>query len=77
MDFFGTFSLVAKLTTIRVLLALATIHNWHIHQLYVNNASLLGYLNEEVYMAPLHGHPASDASPTQVCKLHKSIYDLK
>ena len=75
IDFFGTFSLVAKLTTVRVLLALASAQNWHLEQLDVNDAFLYGELHKEVHMELPQGviPPKLD----QVCRLKKSLYGLR
>ncbi|GAA0142332.1 transmembrane signal receptor [Lithospermum erythrorhizon] len=75
VDFFESFSHVAKTVTVRLLLVLDVANYWHLHQLDVNNAFLHGFLDEEVYMQVPEGYVK--AEPGQVCKLTRSLYGLK
>jgi predicted alpha/beta-fold hydrolase len=49
-DYFDTYSPVARMTTIHVLVALATCNDLLIHQMDVNTTFLNGELDEEIYM---------------------------
>ncbi|GAA0171489.1 hypothetical protein LIER_41166 [Lithospermum erythrorhizon] len=73
-DHFESFSHVAKTVTIRTVLALAAVKDWHLHQLDINNAFLHGYLDEDIYMEPPEGY--EKVKPGQVCKLKRSLYGI-
>ena len=50
LDYDETFSPVAKITTVRILLALATSHTWKLWQMDVKNAFLHGKLDRDIFM---------------------------
>lgn len=49
-DYFETFAPVAKLATVRTLIAVAAMQKWHTHQMDVFNAFLRGDLSKIVYI---------------------------
>ncbi|WCJ43066.1 Retrovirus-related Pol polyprotein from transposon RE1 [Euphorbia peplus] len=75
VNFHESFSPVAKVVTVRLLLAIGAAKNWAIHQIDVNNAYLHGTIEEDIYLTPPPGY--TKAKPGQVCKLIKSLYGLK
>lgn len=75
IDFEETFSLVAKIVTVRIVISLSLHNSWPLYQLDINNAFLYGDLTEDVYMSlPLGNYSTGDS---RVCKLTKSLYGLR
>ena len=75
-NYYDTFSPVAKIVSIRLLLSMATIQHWPIFQLDIKNIFLHGDLIEEVYMEQPPDFVAHGESGL-VCKLLRSLYGLK
>lgn len=75
-NYFQTFAPVAKMTTIRLILSIAAIKNWHINKLDVTNSFLNGDLHEEVYMKIPLGVliPEDFKGKNPICRLIKPIY---
>lgn len=76
IDYFDTFSLVARITSIRIIYSLASIYKLYVHQMDVKMAFLKGDLDEEVYIKKSEGFVRL-GNKHQVCKLIKSLYGLK
>ena len=87
VDYGETLTPIAKLTTVRALLAVAAIEGWIVNQMDVKNAFLHGDLHEDVYMKLPLGYTGAGcrvslgkgelSSQTRVCKLEKSLYGLR
>ena len=71
-DFFDTYSPVARITTIRVLLALATSYALHVHQMDVKTTFLYGELEEEIYTEQPDGYNIP-GQENKVCRLIMSV----
>jgi hypothetical protein len=79
VDYDGTFSPVATVTTIRTIICLKALH-WHVRQLDVDTAYLNANLDVDLYINHRKGfeilEEESQGEPI-VCKLNKAIYGLK
>ena len=76
IDYDETFAPVARLESIRILLAYACAHNFKLFQMDVKSAFLNGVINEEVYVAQPPGFIDFE-KPNYVYKLKKALYGLK
>ncbi|GJW26796.1 retrotransposon protein, putative, ty1-copia subclass [Tanacetum coccineum] len=76
VDYEETFSPVADIRAIRILIAIAAYYDYEIWQMDVKTAFLNGFLEEEIYMEQPEGF-IDPNHPSKVCKLQRSIYGLK
>jgi hypothetical protein len=78
VDYFDTFAPVAKLASIRTVLAMAAELDFELHQIDIKSAYLNGELtkDENIYMKQPPGYPAPNSSG-KVCHLLKTLYGLK
>ena len=76
VDYGETFAPVARLESIRMLLAYASHHNFKLQQMDVKSAFLNGPINELVYVKQPPGFE-DPKFPNHVYKLDKALYGLK
>jgi hypothetical protein len=76
LDFDETFAPVARLESIRILLAYATHHDFKLYQMDVNSAFLNEPIKEEVYVEQPSGFK-DEEYPNHMYKLHKALYGIK
>lgn len=74
IDYNDSFTPVAKVVTVRILIAHVVNKGQEIHQMDTNNVFLHGHLEEDIYLKPLQGLKVPKGS---VCKLNKVRYGLK
>jgi len=76
VDFDEVFAPMARLDTIRLLLALAANRGWQVHHLDVKSAFLNGELEDEVYVSQPEGY-VQNRKEKMVLKLSKALYGLR
>jgi hypothetical protein len=76
LNFDESFAPVARLESIRILLAYATHHGFKLYQIDVKSAFLNGSIKEEVYVEQPPDFK-SEGCPNHVYKLYKTLYELK
>jgi hypothetical protein len=76
LDFDETYAPVARLESLRILLAYATYHGFKLYQMDVKSAFLNGPIKKEVYVEQPLGFKDSEY-PNHVYKLSKALYGLK
>jgi hypothetical protein len=76
VDYEETFSPVAKMASIRLLLALAVSYDLEVEQMDMKTTFLHGELKEEIFMKQPKGFVV-EGREDMVCLLKRSLYGLK
>ena len=75
-DYYDTFSSMAKIASVHLLLSMVAMRSWPLFQLDIKIVFLHGDFVEEVYMKQPPGFVTQGESGL-VCKLRRSLYGLK
>ena len=55
VDYHETFAPVAKMDSIRLVLAISASKHWEVHHMDVKSTFIHGYIHEEIYMKQIKG----------------------
>ena len=75
-DYDETFAAIAKYTTIRSIIYIASSMGWNLHKMDVNTTFLNGVIQEEVYIEQPQGFEVHGRE-SHICRLKKALYGLK
>jgi hypothetical protein len=76
IDYDEIFAPVARYSSIRIIISLAAVFGWKLHQMDVKTAFLNDEVEQEVYIEQPEGFVIHDKR-SHVCKLKKALYGLK
>lgn len=76
IDYLETFSPMARLNFVQILLFVVISRSWPLYQPEIKNAFLHGNLKEEVYMDQSPGYVVAGSDHLE-CRLLKALYGLK
>ena len=71
-----TFAPIERYTSIKTIMALATMTEWKLHYMDVKKTFLNGVIEEEVYIVQPHSFEVENKIK-HVCRLKKAMYRLK
>jgi hypothetical protein len=71
-----TFSPIARYTSIKTIVSLASVMGWRLHQMHVKTTFLNNVIEKEVYTKQPWGF-VIHVNESRVCKLKKALNELK
>ena len=74
VDYTETFAPVARMDSIRLVLAIAASKGWKVNHMDVKSAFVHGEIQEDIYM---HPYDFFQQDLSLVCRLNKSLYGFK
>ena len=76
IDYEETLAPVARYSSIRTIISLATEMGWRVHQMDIKTAFFNGMIQEEVFIEQPEAFDVENRE-THVCRLQRALYGLK